>query len=216
MTATEQGGRYRKWISYQALLLGGFSAVATALLVTGNLSTRDAIRERLKEDMQASLGQVIPAGYYDNNLLASPRQVTGPQGNTLTVYRGTRDEQTSALAWEIVGRGYAGDIRLMLGLDTDGKVLGVRVLSHAETPGLGDKIEAQKDNWILGFNGLSLGNPPPSKWKVKKDGGQFDAFSGATVTPRAVVEAIADGLAFFDAHRAELLAPGDSGDHTTE
>jgi electron transport complex protein RnfG len=81
------------------------------------------------------------------------------------------------------------------------------VLSHAETPGLGDKIEVAKDPWILGFNGLSLGDPPESEWAVKKDGGRFDQFSGATITPRGVVGAIKDGLSFFQTHRTELLNP---------
>ena len=81
----------------------------------------------------------------------------------------------------------------------------LRVVTHRETPGLGDKIEVAKDDWILGFNGLSLGNPPAEQWQVSKDGGRFDAFSGATITPRAVVQAIAGGLRFFNGHRTELL-----------
>jgi len=79
--------------------------------------------------------------------------------------------------------GYAGPIALILGLDIQGKILGVRVLAHTETPGLGDRIEIQRDDWILSFNGRSLGNPPAERWAVKKDGGDFDQFSGATITP---------------------------------
>ncbi|MBF0256499.1 MAG: RnfABCDGE type electron transport complex subunit G, partial [Gammaproteobacteria bacterium] len=89
----------------------------------------------------------------------------------------------------------------------EGRVLGVRVLAHAETPGLGDKIEVARDDWILDFNGLSLGNPPIERWQVKKDGGQFDAFSGATITPRAVVAAIREGLSFFQRHQTALVNP---------
>jgi len=91
-------------------------------------------------------------------------------------------------------------------VDINGKVLGTRVISHSETPGLGDKIEIQRNNWIESFIGLTLGNPPISKWKVKKDGGQFDQFTGATITPRAVVRAVKQGLEFFQQHRTELLA----------
>ena len=200
-----EDSRYRKWISYQALLLGGFSTMATALLVAGNLATRDAIAERQKEDLLSSLGQVIPGELYDNDLLVSPQQLPGPGGKSLTVYRGTMEDKVSAIAYEISGQGYAGEIRLIIGLDAGGRILGVRVLSHAETPGLGDKIEVAKDDWILGFNGLSLGNPPAEQWQVSKDGGRFDAFSGATITPRAVVQAIAGGLRFFNGHRTELL-----------
>lgn len=197
--------QYRKRVGYQAMLLGGFSTLATAMLVVGNVATREPILERQKEDLLESLAQVVPADRYDNELLENPLQLTGPQGQPLTVYRGTDETRISALAYEISGQGYAGEIRLILGLDADGTILGVRVLSHAETPGLGDKIEPERDDWILGFNGLSLGNPPASKWKVKKDGGQFDSFSGATITPRGVVGAIEQGLEFFAAHRAELL-----------
>ncbi|MGD2117383.1 MAG: electron transport complex subunit RsxG [Chromatiales bacterium] len=197
----------RERIGYQALLLGGFSALATILLVSGNLATSDAIEQRHKEDLQASLSQVLPATYYDNDLLKQPLQLKDDQGKALTIYRGTQDHQVSSMAWEIIGQGYAGDIRLLLGLNSNGEILGVRVLSHAETPGLGDKIEVEKDDWILDFNGLSLGNPPVAEWKVKKDGGRFDAFSGATITPRGVVGAIEQGLQFFQQHRTQLLNP---------
>lgn len=195
----------RERISYQALLLGGFSFIATLLLVLGNLATGDAIGERAREDLRASLSQVIPAQVHDNDLLQAPLQIEGPDGKPLTVYRGLRDARVTALAWEIVGKGYSGDIRLILGLDASGKVLGVRVLAHSETPGLGDNIELSHSNWILGFNGLSLDNTPLPQWRVKKDGGRFDAFSGATITPRGVVAAIRTGLQFFKAHRTALI-----------
>jgi electron transport complex protein RnfG len=199
--------QYRKRIGYQAVLLGGFSTLATALLVAGNIATKDAIELRHKEDLLDSLAQVVPQARYDNDLLAHPLLITDQSGKSLTVYRGTLGSEVNALAYEISGQGYAGEIRLIMGLDADGKILGVRVLAHAETPGLGDKIEAAKDDWILDFNGLSLGDPPEGEWAVKKDGGRFDQFSGATITPRGVVKAIKQGLAFFQSHRTELLNP---------
>ncbi len=198
---------FRDTIGYQALLLGGFAFLATALLVLGNLATKDAIAERKAEDLRASLSQVIPPRIHDNDLLEHPMEMEGPDGQPLTIYRAIRDKQVTGLAYEIVGPGYAGDIRLILGLDAKGEVLGVRVLSHAETPGLGDKIEASRDDWILGFNGLSMGDPPEQEWYVDKDGGRFDSFSGATITPRGVVKAIRDGLHYFNAHRTALTAP---------
>lgn len=204
---SSESSPFRDRISYQAILLGGFSFVATALLVLGNLATGDAINERLREDLRESLMQVIPAAVHDNDLLASPLEVPLADGHLLTVYRGTVDLQVTALAYEVVGNGYSGDIRLILGIDADGQVLGVRVLSHAETPGLGDKIEASRDDWILGFNGLSLGKPPVARWQVDKDGGDFDAFSGATITPRAVVAAVREGLEFFQQNRTALVNP---------
>jgi electron transport complex protein RnfG len=199
--------KYRKRVGYQAVLLGGFSTLATALLVAGNIATKEAILERQKEDLLDSLAQVVPDERYNNDLLAHPLEIMNEKGKPVTIYRGTIGSQVNVLAWEISGQGYAGEMRLILGLDAEGRVLGVRVLSHAETPGLGDKIEVAKDPWILGFNGLSLGDPPESEWAVKKDGGRFDQFSGATITPRGVVGAIKDGLSFFQTHRTELLNP---------
>jgi len=93
----------------------------------------------------------------------------------------------------------------MMSVDMEGRLLGARVIKHAETPGLGDKIEIAKAKWILDFNGKSLSDPPPEKWGVKKDGGVFDQFAGATITPRAVVKAVKSGLEFFAAHREEIL-----------
>ena len=115
--------------------------------------------------------------------------------------------RSQGVAFQMIAKGYGGDIRLLLGVDADGRLLGVRVLSHAETPGLGDKIETAKSGWALGFDGLSLGNPPVDRWKVKKDGGRFDQFSGATITPRAVVAAVRRGLEFFARQKAVILAP---------
>ncbi|MCB1872186.1 MAG: RnfABCDGE type electron transport complex subunit G [Chromatiaceae bacterium] len=198
---------FRKRILYQALLLGGFSTLATAMLVAGNIATRGAILERQQEDLLSSLNQVVPAAHYDNNLLDYPLRLPGRSGKMLTVYRGTRGMQISSLAYEIFGQGYGGEIRLILGLDAAGRILGVRVLAHAETPGLGDKIEVEKSSWILQFNGLSLDHPPQREWKVTKDGGRFDAFSGATITPRAVLQAIEVGLLFHREHYTELHNP---------
>ncbi len=100
---------------------------------------------------------------------------------------------------------HAGEISLIMGVNNKGEVLGVRVLSHAETPGLGDRIEVEKDDWIFSFNNLSFKKLAKNKWKVKKDGGEFDQFSGATITPRAVVKAIKEGLIMFNQHQHELL-----------
>ncbi|MES9852823.1 MAG: electron transport complex subunit RsxG [Candidatus Thiodiazotropha sp. L084R] len=205
--STPQEPSYRKRVGYQAVLLGGFSTLATALLVAGNIATKDDIKARQKEDLLRSLNQVIPAQHYNSDLLHQPLSMSDDKGHDLTVYRGLQGMQVSALAYEVVGQGYAGDIRLIMGVNAKGEILGVRVLSHAETPGLGDKIETAKDDWIFSFNDLSLQTTTIQEWHVKKDGGQFDQFSGATITPRAVVTAIHGGLTFFDAHKDELLKP---------
>jgi len=205
---------YRRRIGYQAGLLGGFAMIAAALLISGNIATHDVIRARQEEDLRTSLARVVPAQLHSNNLLDAPLLIDDTQGRPVKVYRGIRDHQVTALAYRVTGQGYAGEIQLILGLDNDGRILGVRVLSHAETPGLGDKIEERKSGWILGFNGLSLENTPLAKWAVKKDGDRFDQFSGATITPRGVIKAIRQGLDFYQRHRGELLALSQADDHT--
>jgi electron transport complex protein RnfG len=189
----------------QAGILGGFCLGFGVLLAVTHSVTEDAIHQRTEDDKLNSLGQVIPPGLYDNNPIADAVTVPGADGTPVMVYRATREHRVTAVAYEIVGNGYAGEIRLMLGVDAGGRILGVRAIQHKETPGLGDKIEPSKSDWITRFTGLSLDFPSIDKWKVKKDGGQFDQFSGATITPRGVVGAIRRGLEFFAAHKAELV-----------
>jgi len=187
------------------LILGAFClGFGLLLAVTDRLTSAD-IAARALEDRQNSLSQVVPNGIHDNNLVKDSFTMKGENGKDLTVYRATKDGKVTGVAYEIYGSGYAGEIKLMLGVDAEGNVLGVRVLAHKETPGLGDKIDVKKTDWILRFTGLSLGNPPVDKWKVKKDGGQFDQFSGATITPRGVVKAIRAGLEFFAANKQQML-----------
>ncbi len=174
------------------------------LAVTDSLTAKD-IAARALEDRQNSLSQVIPDNIHDNNPVTDTVAMKDAQGNEITVYRATKEGKVTGLAYEIFGSGYGGKIKLMLGVDAQGKVLGVRVLAHKETPGLGDKIDVKKSDWILRFTGLSLDNPLPEKWKVKKDGGQFDQFAGATITPRGVVRAVREGLEFFAANKAQMM-----------
>ena len=196
---------FREKITYQAILLGVFALAASTLLATSNESTKDAIAERMKEDLLASLEQVVPASSHTNDLLKDVMTLPRKDGSETTIYRGKKDGQVTALAYGIVGYGYAGAISVIMGVDKNGEILGVRVLSHAETPGLGDKVEKAKSNWIESFVGKSFANLTPDKWKVKKDGGVFDQFSGATITPRAVVSAVKKGMDFFQANKDKLL-----------
>ena len=187
------------------LILGAFClGFGILLAITQNL-TADDISTRAIEDRQASLSQVLPNGIHDNNPVLDTVNLKNEEGKDVTVFRARKGNEITGLAYEIYGSGYAGEIKLMLGVDPTGKVLGVRVLAHKETPGLGDKIDTKKTDWILKFTGLSLGNPLEEQWKVKKDGGQFDQFSGATITPRGVVLAIRKGLDFFTAHKGDML-----------
>jgi electron transport complex protein RnfG len=188
-----------------AVVLGVFCLIFGLLMALTKSVATDDIDARAQEDRLNSLAQVLPAEYYDNNPLADPLSLTDGEGHAFPVYRARKDGHVSAVAYEIRGSGYAGEIKLMIGVDADGRLLGVRVLAHKETPGLGDKIEVKKGDWILHFTGLSLANPAPERWKVKKDGGDFDQFAGATITPRGVVRAIRAGLDFFAANKARLL-----------
>ena len=187
------------------VILGSFClGFGMVLAVTYRLTSAD-IGARALEDRQNSLSQVIPNSLHDNNPVTDTLEMNDAAARKITVYRARKQGRVTGVAYEIYGTGYAGEIKLMLGLDADGKLLGVRVLAHKETPGLGDKIEEKKGDWILRFSGLSLGNPPPERWKVKKDGGQFDQFAGATITPRGVLLAIRGGLDFFAANKTKLM-----------
>lgn len=187
-----------------AVILGAFCLGYGIILALSDLATVEDIAERAMEDKINSLSQVLPAELQDNNPVDDAITLTGEHGKELTVYRAMKGGKVTGLAYEIHGSGYAGEMKLMMGIAPDGKILGVRVLAHKETPGLGDWIEVKKGDWILRFNGLSLGNPPVEKWKVKKDGGVFDQFAGATITPRGVVKAIREGMEFYAANSAKM------------
>jgi electron transport complex protein RnfG len=188
-----------------AVILGVFCLGFGLLLAITDKLTVEDIGARAIEDRQNSLSQVIPDEVHDNNLVTDTITMANAHGKEITVFRARKAGKVTGVAYEIYGTGYAGEIKLMMGIAADGKLLGVRVLAHKETPGLGDKIEAKKGDWILRFTGLSLGNPVAERWKVKKDGGEFDQFAGATITPRGVVKAIHAGLEFFEANKAKLI-----------
>jgi electron transport complex protein RnfG len=194
---------YRQRLGYQAGLLGGISLLASALLSIGDLQTRDDIALRKAEDLQASLAQVIPPSLHNNRLLDD----TITLGDGTKVYRARNGDEVTAVAYQVSAAGYAGPITLVMGVDQSGAILAVRVISHTETPGLGDKMEKSKGDWIDTFEGRSLDNPPTRRWGVKKDGGEYDQFTGATITPRAIVKAIRGGLELFQRERSRLLAP---------
>lgn len=188
-----------------SVILGTFClGFGLVLALTDQITLKD-IAARALEDKQNSLGQVIPNQIHDNNLVTDTLAMKDAHGHDITVYRARKEGKVTGVAYEIYGTGYAGEIRLMMGVDANGHILGVRVLAHKETPGLGDKIEVKKTDWITRFDGLYFGNPEKERWKVKKDGGQFDQFAGATITPRGVVAAIREGLNWFDEHKTDFI-----------
>lgn len=193
----------REKLSYQGLLLGSVALLTTAALVFASRATEADIRAAELLDLKQSLAIVLP-GQYDNDITQDTLVLPGATGD-VTVYRARHAGKVDAVVYRVTGQGYAGAIVCVMGISREGKILGVRVLKHSETPGLGDKIEPAKSKWIFAFDGKFLGEPALEKWAVKKDGGVFDQFAGATITPRAVVKAIKGGLEFFDKKRAKLL-----------
>lgn len=202
--------KLRPQLKFQTGVLAGFSLLAAILLGLADLSTRGVIEKRLQEDLQSSLEQVIPAEWRDNDLLKDSVMVNsstaGLGADQTEVYLAKKQGVITGACFKFIAPdGYAGPISLVMGVDKNGEILGVRVITHVETPGLGDKIEISKSKWVLSFNGKSLDNLTLEQWAVKKDGGEFDQFAGATITPRKVVQAIKRGLDFYRSHQAELL-----------
>ncbi|WP_177332278.1 electron transport complex subunit RsxG [Pseudomonas sp. BMS12] len=194
-----------------ATVLGLFAIATVGVVAAIQQGTAPRIAAAEREAQVQALAQILPAGSYDNHLLDNSRllqdELLGNR-NPAPAYLATLGGKPSAVILQVTAPdGYSGSIRLLVGILADGRLAGVRALHHRETPGLGDKIDLSKSRWILGFDGKSLTQPDEAGWAVRKDGGQFDQFAGATITPRAVVKAVHKALQYFDKHRAELLAP---------
>ncbi len=205
-----------KSISKNSLILGTFAIITAGVLAVTFLATRDRIAAAEKRAAQKALTEIIPQNRHDNDMLEDvwviPQSQLSQLGLTAdsSIHIARQSEQNIAVVIpSIAPDGYSGDIKLITGINIDGSVAGVRVLSHKETPGLGDKVDLNKHTWILGFNDTSLSTPEIDDWKVKKDGGHFDQFTGATITPRAVVKRVKQTLEYFNAHKAEILGNTD-------
>ena len=195
---------FREKMGYQPILLGVFALLASGALAWAASATSDAIAAAESKDLRDSLSEVLPRGLADNDFLKDTLAIER-NGKLVTIYLARREGVVIGAVFKLAERGYAADIQVLMAVDAEGRTLGVRVLKHAETPGLGDKIEVAKSNWIKSFDGKSIGQPPLEQWAVKKDGGVFDQFAGATITPRAVVKTVKGGLEFFAEHRKEIL-----------
>jgi electron transport complex protein RnfG len=197
------------------LLLTLFALIGTAGVAYVFDQTEERIAANERAALLASLTEIVPSEAYDNDIVHDVIELEAEELNprgTVTAYRARRNGTPSAVVLTVVAPdGYSGPIKLLVGIYADGRVAGVRVVSHRETPGLGDAIDARRSDWIRAFSGRSLGDPPPGEWGVERDGGAFDQFTGATITPRAVVKAVKRTLVYFDAHREALFAePGPS------
>ncbi len=198
-------------VSRNSLLLAGF-AVLTALLVAGTfLGTEDRIAKALREAEEKALLEIVPRERHDNAMLDD--RIALPHGDpllgieeTVDLYLARRNGVAEAvLVPAVAPDGYSGAIELIVGVNRDGSVAGVRVVAHRETPGLGDAVNHRKSDWIETLRGKSLGNPQRDRWTVRRDGGAFDQFTGATITPRAVVKATARVLEYVDANHQAIF-----------
>ena len=197
-------------ITKNGLLLGLFAVVTTGVIAGTYLSTRGLVQDNIRAAEERALLEIIPRDRHDNSMLDDAVALGDDALLGLreprNAYRAKQNGEVVAVILPATARdGYTGDIDLIIGVNRDGSVAGVRVLSHRETPGLGDQIDYKKSQWVDGFIGRSLLNPKAEKWAVKKDGGVFDQFTGATITPRAVTAAVKRSLEFYTQQRPMLL-----------
>lgn len=202
------------------LTLAVLAAVCTALVAITWYVTAPRIAQNEQAALERRLSPTLADLLYDDNLTESvlvirpPHELPGTEA--VRVYRvWSEDEPVAAVFVVQEPGGYAGPIRLLVGVEYSGEVSGVRVLSHRETPGLGDQIEADKSDWLQQFRNASLESPPRGEWAVQRDGGAFDQLTGATVTTRAVVRAVKQTLLYFEANRDFIFAAeGTEGDRS--
>jgi electron transport complex protein RnfG len=197
-------------ISRNSLLLGLFALATTAVVAGTFLGTQSTIKDNIRKAEEKALLDIIPKERHNNSMLDDAQDVDDQTllglRETKKLYIAKQNGSAVAVIVPATARdGYTGDIDVIVGINIDGSVAGVRVLSHRETPGLGDNVEVKKSDWVFSFNGKSLANPATSGWQVKKDGGVFDQFTGATITPRAVVTAVHRALQYFEQHREKIL-----------
>jgi H+/Na+-translocating ferredoxin:NAD+ oxidoreductase subunit G len=193
-----------------AVFLFLFAVIGSGLVAFTHDNTAALIAENQRRALLKSLNELIPHDQYDNDIYTDIVYVQDEDllgsAAPVPVYRARMQGWPVAAVFSTVAPdGYNGNIRLLVAVRLDGTLAGVRVLAHRETPGLGDNIETDRSDWILGFSGKSLENPREGQWKVKRDGGAFDQFTGATITPRAVVKAVKNTLLYYKAHGHSLF-----------
>ena len=188
-----------------------FAFVYTFLLSGVFYATKVPIEKSEAKARMELFAQIVPPQSHDNDVLKdsitiAPNELLGNKLPTVANRARLNNAPQAVILEAIAHDGYSGDIKLLIAVNFDGTISGVRVIAHKETPGLGDYIDILKGNWITLFNGESLAKTNVEKWKVKKDGGQFDYMAGATITPRAVVGAVAKALQYVETNKAVLFA----------
>ncbi|WP_217525520.1 electron transport complex subunit RsxG [Vibrio metschnikovii] len=196
-------------IRKNGLILAIFACASTGVVALTQYLTASQIKAQETAQLLSILNQVIPPEWHDNQLSAACTLVSDPllgSSQAMPVYLATLNGEHTALAIEAIAPdGYSGAIKIIVGIDQQGNILGTRVLSHQETPGLGDKIDLRISDWILSFTGRQVNDDNQRQWQVRKDGGQFDQFTGATITPRAVVKAVKQTVEYVNLHREQIV-----------
>jgi len=199
-------------IKQNAIGLSLFAVVTAGIIAVTQTLTADKIELNINAAKSKALYEILPPESHDNVLLDDTLIITDSsliadesEGEAFIARKG--NEAIAVILPAIAPNGYTGKIHSIVGIFADGSIAGVRVIQHRETPGLGDKVELKKSPWVLSYNGKSLNDPTSDNWQVKKDGGAFDQFTGATITPRAVVNSVHAALEYFNANRDTLLAP---------
>ncbi|RDH45045.1 electron transport complex subunit RsxG [Zooshikella ganghwensis] len=200
-------------ITRNSLLLGVFATLTVGVIAVTYALTKDRIADQIRQAEAKALYEILPEESHDNDLLKTtvtitPNEDLGNEKPTHGYVAFQKQQPTAIILPATAPDGYNGRILLLVGIYADGSLSGVRVISHKETPGLGDAIDTKVSDWILGFAGKSLTNPDQDRWAVKKDGGDFDQFTGATITPRAVVGSIKRTLSYFNKHQDTLFQQG--------
>jgi electron transport complex protein RnfG len=192
----------RRDILISGAFLWLFAVAGTTLVALTEFTTADAIVDNERQMLLRNLYALLPAGKLDNDIASDTLELPaapllGTESSS-TAYRARlRGEPVAVIFNSIAPNGYNGKIYLLVGVNIDGSLAGVRVVKHAETPGLGDGIEIRKSPWIRAFDGKSLDNPDADGWRVKRDGGEFDQLTGATITPRAIIAAVRNTLLYY-------------------
>ncbi|CAA0100484.1 Electron transport complex subunit RnfG [BD1-7 clade bacterium] len=199
-----------KAITKNSIMLGIFAVVVAASLAATELYTRDLREAAIRKVKSKALEEVVSPKLRDNVLLDSAITVDDQKYLKLkdpaSIYVARKNGDITAFIIPTrAPDGYGGAINTIVGVNLNGDITGVRVITHKETPGLGDKVETKKSDWVYEFNGRSLTNPEADGWAVKKDRGIYDQFTGATITPRAVVGSVHNALLFYKANKSELL-----------
>lgn len=196
-------------VSKNTKILTLFAVACTVAVGLISQLTADTIKEQQQQYLLNTLHTIIEPSRYDNDIANDCIAVSAPELGSNKVHKAyiaRKLNQVVAVAMTSTAtEGYSGDIDFIIAINTDNSVSGVRVLKHQETPGLGDKIERRKSDWITDFNGKRLLSDNDERWAVAKDNGMFDQFTGATITPRGLIAGIKDTLNYFAQHQAQLL-----------